>query len=397
MVRAQGAQRLSHGPNGRLRPWRREERPERYPREVTALIEKRRNLYLLEDPDEGDPARPDHRQWRSDCEALLEEGEAMFRERRDTLRYIAASTANLRRHLDATGSLKRMLIDDACRAFDWLSREVEQAADDARTIPFYAPRYEELAEWGESLASTDGLPEATRRRVSEWQTGHDECLRRRAEIEAYPDRVELLRMTRDGTSEAWRREGVALAKAGRTMLVGDPAYRPHLDAIPGARNEYAEALWTVHGLLELSGVLEPADAKFIVSCQGRVLTGDRIRSTVHGPTHYGYESRGEKMTIEGEVMGVVARGRSGDDLVSVRITASSGESGPEVGRSEWTPMRTLFEYGCARMVWEDEEERARLEETDRREIAERERMLAAARSRDQRRRFDRGEDFDISP
>ena len=372
------------------------ERVERYPREVAALIEERGNLYHPEDPDaDGDPARPLHREWRSDCEALLAEGEAMFRQRRDFLRYIVATNAGLKRHVGAARAVERELKDDACRAVDWLAREVDHAAAASGTIPYYAPRYAELAKWAESLASMDPLPEATRRRVSQWRTHRDECLRRRAEIEAFPDRVELLRMTRDG-SRAWRREGFAVAKDGHAMLTEEPVYRPHLDAMPGARNELAESLRTVHGLLELSGVLETADATFIVSCRDRVLTGDRIRCTVHGPPRYGYESRGEKLTIEGEVKGVASPGGPDHDLVLVQVTASSGESGPRVGSSEWMPMRTLFGYRCARMVWEDEEERARLEKIDRREIAEREHMLAAAPSRDRQRQFGRGEDRDIS-
>ena len=64
------------------------ERVERYPREVAALVEERRSLYMPEDPDEGDPARPEHRKWQNDCEELLAEGEAMLRTRRGTLRYI---------------------------------------------------------------------------------------------------------------------------------------------------------------------------------------------------------------------------------------------------------------------------------------------------------------------
>ena len=85
-----------------------------------------------------------------------------------------------------------------------------------------------------------------------------------------------------------------------------------------------------------------------------------------------------------------------DDLVLVRVTASSGESGPEAGSSEWLSMRTLFEYGCERTVWEDEEERARREAADRREVAERERMLEAARERGRQRHHGRSEDRDIS-
>jgi len=399
-----GAKSLSPAERSAVDEWRKRhdaevashERVERYPHEVAALVEERRNLYMPEDPDEGDPARPEHRKWRSDSEELLAEGEALLRKRRDTLRHIAASTSSFSRHLDATRALREMLADDASRAFEWLSRAVGEAADASGDIPFYAPRYEELVKWSESLATMGGLPEATLRRAGEWRAGHEECLGRRAEITEYPDRVERLRMTRDGTREAWRREGFALAEAGRAMLAGEPAYRPHLDAMPGARAEVAESLRTVHGLLELSGVLEPADARFIVPCLGRVLEGDRIRAVVHGPPRTGYESRGGKMTIEGEVAGVASPAGPDDDLVLMRVTASSGESRPRVGGSEWLSMRTLFEYGCARMVWEDEDERARREAADRREVAERERMLEAARERGRQRHHGRGEDRDIS-
>ena len=38
-------------------------------------------------------------------------------------------------------------------------------------VPFYAPRYDELAAWAESLGDTDGLPDATRRLLAEWRSG----------------------------------------------------------------------------------------------------------------------------------------------------------------------------------------------------------------------------------
>ena len=176
------------------------------------------------------------------------------------------------------------------------------------------------------------------------------------------------------------------------MLAGAPADRPHLDAMPGARNRIAEPLRALHGALAAERVLDSADGAFIVPCRERVLSGDRIRCTVSGSAARGFLGLRENLRIEGEVERVLPLS---DEETAVRITACSDERGPKVGSDAWFPMRALLEYGCARMLREDEEERARDEERARRKAMERERVLAEP-SLDRHRAIDRGEDYDLS-
>ena len=129
-------------------------------------------------------------------------------------------------------------------------------------------------------------------------------------------------------------------------------------------------------------------------CRDRVLVGDRIAATVHGPWVTGAE-RPPKRTIEGEVASVLPLGAPGEDLVLVRLTGDSGGS-VTAGASEWYPMRELLEHACRRAPWADEAERARLAADEAREVARREaaaareRTLEQARARRRERRRDRG-------
>ena len=161
------------------------------------------------------------------------------------------------------------------------------------------------------------------------------------------------------------------------------------------RNRVAAALTTLCGELAAAGMLDAAEAAHPVPCRDRVLVGDRLRATVHGPRRTGYE-RGPKIRIEGTVASVTALGEPADDLVLVRISTASDASVPAGGAPQWYAMRDLLEYACRRAPWADEAERARLAAGDAREVAERQavvaRVHAQERTRDRHyeRRRDRG-------
>ena len=369
---------------------------ERYPDEAAALIDAGRYLDVPEDPDAtddpADPTNPIQREWRNDATESRTKARTMLAPGSVHAPHLSALPdlgAALRR---AAADLDDALRTHACRGFAWLADEVERSAEAARTIAFYAPRYRELAAWAESLGEADGLPGATRRLLADWRTDHDACLRRRAEIEAFPDDAAALLAARDGTRQ-WHRDGAGLIEAGRGMLADAPGDRPHLDAMPGMRNRIAEALSPLVRTLQGESESASTDGDYILPCRDRVLPGDRIRCTVHARSGYGFSTDGEKLLIEGEVQDVRSH-----FLVSVRITACPGDRGPSPGSAVLLPMRELLEFRCVRMVSEDEEARARLEADVRREIARLDESVARQlleRDRRRRRAIDYGEDHDL--
>ena len=370
---------------------------ERYPDEAAVLIDAGRYLDESEDPDAthdpADPMDPTHRKWRNDVTESRTNARAMLAPGSIYAPHLSALPdlgAALRR---AAADLDDALRTQACRGLAWLVNEVGRSAEAAGTIAFYAPRYDELAAWAESLGDTDGLPGATRRLLAEWRTDHDACLGRRAEIEAFPDRAAALLAARDGHGP-WRRDATTLIEAGRDMLADAPGDRPHLDAMPGVRNRIAEALSPLVRALRAELKLASADSDYIVPCRDRVLPGDRIRCTVHGRSGYGFSTDGEKRLIEGEVRHV-----GNHYWASVRITACPHDRGPSPGSEVFLPMNELLEFDCARMLRDDEDARARLEADVRREIARLDESVARQlleRDRRHGRDIDRGEDYDRS-
>ena len=359
------------------------ERIERYPEEAAALIEAWRNLHHPEDPDAtDDPADSLHRKWRNETVESLAKGRSMLAPESDDAPHLSALPDRAAALHRAAATLHDAVRTQACRGFDWLAQEVERSARDANTIAFYAPRYRELVAWTELLGAMDGLPDATRNRIAALRNDHDACLRRRAAIEALPDHAAVLRAAR-AEDKPWHDDGAALIEAGRNMLA-DAADRPHIDAMPGARNRIARALAPLVTALQAESTSALADGPYILPCPERVLPGDRIRCTVHGRSAYGFSTGGKKLPIEGEVLEV--RGY----LVSVRITACPNDSGPSPGSVVRIPMSELVEFDCSRMLRDDEEERARLEADIRRDSAR-------AKKRDEQKTRDRGKDIDWSP
>ena len=355
----------------------------RYPEEAAALVEDWRTLHHPDDPDAtDDPADPLHRQWRSEADASLATVRAMLAPESDAAPHLSALPDRAEALRRAAATLEDALRTEACRGLDWLAREVERGADEADTIAFYAPRYRELIEWAESLGAMAGLPEATRNRIAALRNAHDACVRRRAAMEALPGRAAALLSARDEHGH-WHDDGAALIEAGRTMLAGESDDRPHLDAVPGARNRIAEALSPLVHALETESTTALADGAYILPCPDRVLPGDRIRCTVHGRSGYGFSTGGERWRIEGEVVAVRSV------LASVRITACPHDRGPRSGDVARIPMDELVELDCARMLRDDEEARARIEADLRRDLAE-------AEERVERRRLERrrGKDVD---
>ena len=86
-----------------------------------------------------------------------------------------------------------------------------------------------------------------------------------------------------------------------------------------------------------------------------------------------------------------------DDLVAVHITWCSSHRVATPGTAAWLSMCQLIEHDCAREVRDDEEARARLAASDRREVTERaEKLVEWARERRIDRGIDRSRGWDIS-
>ena len=356
---------------------------EHYPGEAAALMEEWHALDHPENPDRThDPADPLHRKWRNDATASRTNARAMLAPGSVHAPHLSAAPERAAALRQAAAALDDALRADACRGFDWLADEVERSAEAAGTIAFYAPRYRELAAQAQRLTAMDGLPAATRRRLADWRTDHDACLRRRAEIQALPARAEATLAAR-GADAHWRRDATGLIESGRILLTDLPDDRPHLDAMAGMRNRIAEALAPLAQALAAESKSASTAGACLLPCRDRVLPGDRIRCTVHGRSGYGFSTDGEHWRIEGEVRDV-----TGHFLVSVRITACSHDRGPSPGATVRLPMSELLEFDCMRMLSGDEEARARIAEDVRRDIAEREEAVA-------RQRLERGEDHDL--
>ena len=209
-------------------------------------------------------------------------------------------------------------------------------------------------------------------------------------MEALPDRAAALLAARDEHGH-WHGDGAALIEAGRNMLA-DADDRSHLDAMPGARNRIARALTPLVAALQAESTTALADGPYLLPCPERVLPGDRIRCTLRGHSAYRRSTGGGTLPIEGEVLDV--RGY----LVSMRITACPHDRGLRPGAVERIPIAELVEFGCARMLSDDEDERARLEADIRRDIAEAgERVERQRLGRDLRpgRDIDSDEDRDL--
>ena len=162
--------------------------------------------------------------------------------------------------------------------------------------------------------------------------------------------------------------------------------------MPGARSRIARALVSLHRALP-SGP-EPAlrETPCIIPCPGRVVPGDRIRWTAASRSRSQAGTGADRPRTEAVVESVLPFGDPHFDLVLLRIESCSSERGPAPGSSEWLRMRTLFEDGCFRMPWDDEDERARVEARAYGGLDER---APAGRSRGRRLEIDRGEDHGL--
>ena len=352
----------------------------RYPAEAGMLVETWRRFSATE----ADPDEPRLRRWRREAEALLAEGRAMLGPKSAHAAALSARPETAAALREAVSALARAHADQARRAFEWLSREVERGARSAGTLACYAPRYDELAEWAHALDALDAVPEPVRARLAAWREAHEAGLRHRATLETYAERVEALRVHPRPDRPEWRREALALAETGCTVLGDAPDWRAHLEVAPDLRHRVAAALTTLCGELATAGVLDAAEAVHPVPCRDRVVVGDRLRATVHGPRRTGYE-RGPKIRIEGTVASVTALGEPADDLVLVRISTASDGSVPAGGAPQWYPMRDLLEYACRRAPWTDEAERARLAARDAHEVAERQAFAARVQAQERTR------------
>ena len=146
------------------------------------------------------------------------------------------------------------------------------------------------------------------------------------------------------------------------------------------------------------GLIHPAssDTAFILPCHDRVLPGDRVRGTVGPRATRTVGTDAQTPWIEGVVEDVATIGPPAEHRVSIRVTACSGGFGFAPGNLTTLPMRNLFGGRIFRVLWDDEEERARIEARERGKVFETEEP-SLVRSDDRPRQvLDRGDDYDLS-
>ena len=267
---------------------------ERFPARVAARIEARNNLDLARDAEGGfDPGHPGYRAWRADAGDLLQWGRSMLAP------YLPAHPERRARVVREAAALEAALRADVHRTFRWLFREVGDRAERSGTIPFYTPRYEEIGSMvgAYRLAFPAGVSPKTKCLVDAWREHDEACRRCRAEIERLPEDARVL-LAADRAGERWHSDAWALLDRGRVMLADTADYRPHLDAMPGARNRIARSLIAVHHALPTGRAPASPDADFILPCRDRVVVGDRIRWTMPPREYLPWDIEGDMPRLD---------------------------------------------------------------------------------------------------
>ena len=189
---------------------------------------------------------PEHPAWREDGTALLEAARGLE---------LAPGLAG---GLEGeAAALERVRLRDDCGRFERGSQTLGASAVRDGVPELHAEGYEEVAELGRRLSEAEGLDPAMRRMAETWRALHDRQTVLADAVRSLPDRVEEWRARReadlpldehgaadpvDPACRAWREEGEALRNEAEAMLAADSAHRPHLDAMPGARDRAPAAL-----------------------------------------------------------------------------------------------------------------------------------------------------------
>ena len=173
---------------------------------------------------------------------------------------------------------------------------------------------------------------------------------------------------------------------GGAMLADPRISGPHLDALPGARTRIAAALASLRRALDAERQRPSSGEAYVVPCREHAVAGDRIRWTMPADADLRWNIEDELPRLDCVVVGVEPGERPAEELVELRVEAREGPRGPDPGERLWTDMATLARQRCLRAAWADEDERARIEASARREA------LAHARRLERRRRRDRSRD-----
>ena len=356
-------------------------RLERYPREVAAHIEARYVLDLPRDADGGlDPGHAGYRRWREQADGLLERGRTLLEQE-------PPAEHELRRQAErASAALADLLHADEGRALAWRYRDLLARAESAGTLAFYTPGHDALIARARALQKGPRPLAPAPRAVVDAMREHDEtCRRRRAEIARFPEAVRACIAAR-AASGPLPMDAEVLLHDGGAMLADPRISGPHLDALPGARTRIAAALASLRRALDAERQRPSSGEAYVVPCREHAVAGDRLRWTMPADAGWQWGIEDEPPRLDCVVVGVEPGERPAEALVELRVEAREGPRGPEPGERLWTDMATLARQRCLRAAWADEDERARIEASARREA------LAHARRLERRRRRDRSRD-----
>ena len=223
----------------------------------TALAEEVRTLpgriaaWLSADLPQGEPGGrdPDHparQSWREEGVRLEAMAGDMLRPEDTRKPYLDAVLGRREAVRQAAAEVREALRDESCRAFGWLTKEVNRQARETGTEAFHVPRYGGMIAQAEALSAQAALPARTQEVVASWLDYHARCQEFCRHIRDWPARLDALtadcpeRPAKLDALTDWRQRAEPLLAEGRTMLVNDAPHARHLAAMPDERGALAE-------------------------------------------------------------------------------------------------------------------------------------------------------------
>ena len=211
-----------------------------------------------DEPGGLDPDRPARQSWREEGVRLAATAGDMLRPedtRKPYLDAVPGAREGIRQAAEEIGDALR---DDRCRAFGWLTKEVNRQARETGTEAFHVPRYSETIAEAQALSGQAALPARTQEIAASWLDYHAGCQEICRQLREGPARLDALtadcpeRPAKLDALADWRQRAEPLLAEGRKMLVSDAPHGSHLAAMPDERIALVEGTGRLdHALIEV--------------------------------------------------------------------------------------------------------------------------------------------------
>ena len=193
-----------------------------------------------------DPDHPARQSWREEGAKLEARAGDMLRPEDTRAPYLDAVPGGREAVRQAAEEVGEALRDEGCRAFGWLTKEVNRQARETRTEAFHVPRYGEMIAQAEALSAQAVLPARTQEVAASWLDYHARCEPVCRHIREWPARLDALtadcpeRPAKLDALTDWRQRAEPLLAEARAMLANDAPHARHLAAMPDERNALVE-------------------------------------------------------------------------------------------------------------------------------------------------------------